>query len=51
MDKKEAKLQDKINKLKAELIELRAERKYWKRQKALAMRKKGDTEHGHQKDD
>lgn len=49
MDKKKAKLQDKINKVTAELIELRAELNYWERQKTLAMQEKvrGGNNHGH----
>jgi len=49
MDKKKAKLQDKINKLTAEIIELRAELNYWERQKTLAMDEKirGGNNHGH----
>lgn len=49
MDKKKAKLLDKINKLTAELIELRAEVNYWERQKTLAMQEKvrGGNGYGH----
>ena len=50
MDKKKAKLQDKINKVTAELIVLRAELNYWERRKTRAMQEKvrgGNDHDGH----